>query len=287
MTPVLCGLIAAVGWGGSDLIGRITARRLGPAGAMWGLSVSGFVVAGAMLFWFPLQWPHGDGWFWLIAAALVATMAPILFYRGLTLGPMALAAPLSAAYPVWVVAIAFAQGFRPSGAAWAAMGLVAAGGVVVGRTAPADPDETLAADPRNRRRAILVSLLTSVAFAGTIVTGGRSAARVGSLTTVWAARLAGVVLIGVTRPWRAPGFRSLRLWGVLLVQALFDNAAFAGIYLGSRGQGAAIAAVASSGFMVVSILLAALFLKEKLNLPCAIGAGAVFAGIAFLATFSP
>ena len=225
---------------------------------------------------------------WLIAASAVAMVAPILFYRALMLGPMGLVAPLSATYPVWVLLVALAEGFRPSLVAWLAILLAAGGSVVVGRTAAADPDDRLVADPATRRQAIVMALFTSVAFAATLLTGARSAARVGSVTTLCSARLAGVVVIGCTRPWRGNlGFGDPRLWGLLLLQGALDNAAFLALYLGSQHGGAAITAVASSAFMVVAVLLAALFLKERLNLPCLAGSCAVFAGIAFLSAVAP
>jgi drug/metabolite transporter (DMT)-like permease len=289
MTPAWWGVVAAIGWGGSDLIGRITARELGAVGAMWGLSVTGALLAGLLYIFFPHQFPHHiQDWLWLAGTSAVALLAPILFYQGLTLGPMALVAPIAAAYPVWVVAVALLQGFHPGALAWVAMALVALGTIIVGRTAPADPDETLGADPANRKRAIWFAGLTSVGFAITLIAGAHTAALVGSITTLAATRLTGVFMIGVARPWRGrPGFRRPSMLGLLLLQGLLDNTAFIAIYLGSQHGGAGVTAVGSSGFMVVAVLLAALVLKERPGRRCLAGAAAVFAGIAFLAAHGP
>ncbi len=289
MNPIWWGVIAAFAWGTSDLISRITSRRLGPIGAMWGLSVSGLLSASVLLALYPALLPHAlPAWIWLLGASLAAMLAPIIFFRGLSLGPMALVAPLAAAYPVWVLPIAMVEGFRPPPIAWLAMGLVALGAVVVARTAPHDPDEAISANPANKRAAIIAALLASLAFAATVIAGRGAAARVGSVLTLWSSRLGGSVLIALARPWRGrPAFATKRMWALLLLQALFDNAAFVSLYIGSQHGGAAMVSIASSAFMVVGVLLAAIFLKERPNVSCVAGAGAVFCGIALLAAVGP
>jgi len=57
-------------------------------------------------------------------------------------------------------------------------------------------------------------------------------------------------------------------------------AAYFFFFLGAEGEDAAIAAVASSAFMVIGALLGWLFLKEKVSLVCWSGIGLVFSGIA-------
>ena len=74
----------------------------------------------------------------------------------------------------------------------------------------------------------------------------------------------------------------MRWWPLLLVQGLLDSVAYFSFFLGAEGEDAAIAAVASSAFMVIGVLLGWLFLKEKVSLVCWSGIGLVFSGIALL-----
>lgn len=287
MSPALWGVVAALGWGSADVIGRVMARRVGAAGAMWGLSLTGASVALLALPMLRGGLPHGAAdWRALLTAAVISVFAPMLFYRALTLGPMALVGPLSACYPAWVVIRAMIGGYRPPPVAWGAIGLVALGGLVVGRTAPADPEEHVASDPAKRRGAIILALLTSLAFAATMISGGAAAARVGALTTLAAARLTGIGLIAVIRPWRDPGFRRVSTWRLLILQALFDDLAFYALYQGARGAGAALASVTSSGYMVVNVGLAAWLLHERPGKACVAGALTVGAGITLIAAWS-
>ena len=76
------------------------------------------------------------------------------------------------------------------------------------------------------------------------------------------------------------------MW-LLLLQGLLDNTAFAALYIGAQHGGAALVSIASSAFMVVGVLLAAIFLHERPSASCLGGAAAVFAGIALLATIGP
>ena len=72
MGPTLCGVAAAFGWGSSDLIARVTARRLGPVATMWGLSVAGSAIrfAGGSSRSFQLHRPtHGRTWWYGIGGS--------------------------------------------------------------------------------------------------------------------------------------------------------------------------------------------------------------------------
>jgi drug/metabolite transporter (DMT)-like permease len=53
-----------------------------------------------------------------------------------------------------------------------------------------------------------------------------------------------------------------------LLQGSLDTAAYFFFFEGAKGEDAAIAAVASSAFMVIGVLLGWLFLKEKITPVC-------------------
>ena len=69
------------------------------------------------------------------------------------------------------------------------------------------------------------------------------------------------------------------------MQGLLDTVAYFFFFLGAEGEDAAIAAVASSAFMVIGVLLGWLFLKEKVSLVCWSGIGLVCSGIALLSAY--
>lgn len=280
MNAALWGLAAALAFGGADFCGRFTSRALGPASAMLGLMLVGAVIlsinglsTGAVLV---LDWP-------LAIAALAAMLAPLAFYRAMTLASLSLVMPITAAYPALVVPVSLVTGAMPGPLQWLGMALTGLGTVVVARTAADDPDAALAADPANRRNAIAFAALACALFAVALLAGGQAVASHSAEATLWLGRLGGaaLLLLGFAAVRRRPRL-DLRWWPVLLVQGILDAAAYFFFYLGARGEDGAIAAVASSAFMVVGVLLGWAVLKEKIGAACWGGVALVFAGVALL-----
>lgn len=284
MTAGLWGLLAALAFGGADFCGRLTGRAVGPVHAMLAVMLVGGGLLGiAVLAGGGIPSLSGRQAAWAVAAGVTATLAPLLLYKGMTFGPLSLVGPICGAYPALVVPVDVLLGARPGAAGWAAMAVTMAGVVVVARNASEDPDAQLAADGANRRRALLLAAGSAALFAAALLIGRQAVAELGATVSLWLGRWVGVVLLlalvlpGGRRPRLAP-----RWWGVLLVQGVLDAAGFLAFYLGSQGEDAPAAAVASSGFMVVAVLLGRLLLKETVSARCWLGVALVFGGVAAL-----
>jgi drug/metabolite transporter (DMT)-like permease len=280
VNSALWGLAAALALGTADFCGRFTGRALGPASALLGVMLVGVFAltlnAPARGWHLALDWP-------LIWSGLAAMAAPLAFYRAMTLASLLLVMPIAAAYPALIVPVSLVTGALPGVLEWLGMGLTGVGAMVVARTASEDPDISLPAGPANRSRAVAYATLASTLFAAALLMGQYAAARHDEGTTLWVGRLlgAGVLALAFLGCRRAPNL-PVRWWPVLLVQGLLDTVAFFFFFLGAEGEDAAIAAVASSAFMVIGVLLGWLFLKEKVSLVCWSGIGLVFSGIALL-----
>lgn len=298
MDAALWGLAAALAWGVADFCGRFTGRRLGVASAVLGLmlvgaallslygiisglrlpAVAGSAVAGPV--WAALV--AGPVWAALVAA-VSAIVAPLAFYRGMVLAPMSLVLPIAAAYPALLVPAAVMLGARPSAVEWAGMAATVVGAVVVARTAADDPDAKVAADPANRRRAVLYAMAAAVLFAIALGVGEHAAAAYGAVETLWFGRVVGTgVLLAAFAVSRRPPCLPLRWGPVLLLQGVLDAAAYFCFFTGADGEDAPVAAVTSSAFMVVGVLLGWVFLKERIGAACWSGIALVFGGVAVL-----
>lgn len=284
MNAALWGAASAIAFGVADFLGRFTGRALGPRNAMLGLMLVGAVVlslygvgAGLAVAWAPATLPV------LLAAGVSAMAAPLLFYRSLTQGPISLVAPIAAAYPALVVPVEVAFGARPEPLAWAAMAATLLGTVVVARTAGEDPDARVAADPRNRRRAIVTAVAAGCLFAVALLTGRQAVAAYGEVETLWFGRVIGLLtLLAVLVATRRRPAVPVRWWPVVAVQGLVEASAYLFFYVGSQGEGGPAAAVASSAFMVVGVLLGRVFLRERVSPGCWAGILLVFGGVAAL-----
>ena len=198
-------------------------------------------------------------------------------YIAFGIGPVRLVAPIGGAYPVLSVALAAVSGQSIRVDQWLATLAVVVGIAVVAR----QPDN---AATDNRIKAMLWAALGATGFALTFALGHVAAQGGAELSVILVARLTAVLIVGAwviahrqpLAPLR-PHLPLLALMGVLDVTALgFVIAA------GSLAN-PEFAAVASSVFGLITILLAWRFLGEAMRAWQWCGIALVFAGIAWLA----
>lgn len=284
MNAGLWGLLAALAFGGADFCGRLSGRALGPRLALFGVMLVGaLVLSVAVIAGGSVSMPGAGPLAWMVAAGIAATLAPLALYKGMTFGPMSLVGPICGAYPALVVPVDVLLGARPSALHWAAMAVTMAGVVVVAKTASEDPDAAIASDRKNRHRATVMGIAAAILFAAALLLGRQAVAGFGVTASLWLGRWIGVglLLTLILAAGRRPALPR-RWWSLLLLQGLLDAGGFFAVYLGSQGPDAPAAAVASSGFMVVAVLLGRLVLKEAVSAACWLGVGLVFAGVAVL-----
>ena len=226
-------------------------------------------------------------------------------------GPDDIAAPITGSYPAIVVLIAVALGSRPSLLQWSGTIVTLAGVVVVAhggiRAVPpqvadeagASPDATVpvvADDSRigtvraarmARGRTAAFAAAAAVAFALMISATQEVVPVVGNLQTLWLPRLVAMVTlvvvlaIGWARGRPRPAYPG-RWWPVLAVQAGLDVGGYYTLYAAAAGPNPEIAAMTSSAYYVVTVLLGRLVLKERMNLTQIGGIVLVFAGVLLL-----
>jgi len=274
------GLAAALAWGVHDVLLRRISQGPNVVPLILVVLVSGLVLVTAA--WLALG---GTGsltaWGWTCAglsgAAYVTAM--FAFYRAFDLAPVRLVAPVLGAYPLLSLLFAAVQGRAVSVAEWLAVTAVVAG-IALGAVIPDDRDMT----PAQTRRALAWAVLGAAGFAVTFLFGQIAARSGDPFLAAAATRGAGLVLIlavlAALRPSLQPARTSLR---VLLGMGIMDGTALSLVIVSGTLAHAEYASVASSLFGVVSILLAARFLGEKVKPVQWIGIALVFGGIARLA----
>lgn len=284
MHPALLGSIAALSWGTADFVARFAGRAVGPVNAAFAAMAISLVAQSALILLGGYQVPWRlEGW-WLVAVTGVAVaLAYVWFYAALARGAVSVVSALVATYPAFVVIFAVVTGVRPSILAWGAMAAVMAGAFVVAHQAEAEAGE---AHVSSGGVAVTIVLALSAALAFAVaITAGQEATRIyGEAQAVWLSRFFTVavivpfVLFGRERRFHLPW----RWWPAFAVMGLFDIAALVSLYAAGHNPGGEIAAVVSSGFGAVTILLARVILRERITALQWAGIAAIFAGVAVL-----
>lgn len=280
MLPVMLALAASAAWGGADFLGGRASRGVGALGVATFSKLAGAtglavvcLVAGEV----PSRTEAG----WAIGAGLFGAVGLVELYRALALGPMSLVAPLTACGGAVPVAAALVAGDVPEPLTSAGLVVAFAGAVIVSR--PADAG---AATPGMERAALVHSLVAAAAL-GLGLTFLQQAAKAPGDATLGlslAAALTTAALLVATSASRGALEVPPRLLlpavvgcGVLDVTA---NVLFA--QASADGEAASVA-VLGSLYPLATVLLARVWLGERISATQGAGVLAAMAGVAAIA----
>jgi drug/metabolite transporter (DMT)-like permease len=281
MLALSFGLSAALIWAVHDLL----ARKLSQGAAL--LPIIAVVFGAGLIVLLPVALSLGDwaamtGAAWAIAAAsgLAYALAGGSLYKAFSLAPVRLVSPVIGAYPMLSLGIAVAQGRAVSGGDWLAVGAIVLGVAIVAIAARDDGPEGYAASPRV---ALGWAALAALGFAATFALGQEATRQGSELPVMLVGRVVALGVILALIAGRGGPVLPVRpqIW-VIALMGVFDAVAL-GLVIASGGlPHAEYASVASSLFGVLTVLLAAWFLKEAVRPVQWLGIAAVFGGIAAL-----
>jgi drug/metabolite transporter (DMT)-like permease len=279
MASLIFGLAAALAWGLHDFFVRSVSQRAAVAPVLFVV-----ICTGALLL-IPVSLLT-EGWRGMTPAAVLPAFASGLayalaclgLYRAFAIGPVSLVAPICGAYPVLSVAHGALSGRPVLMDQWLAVLAVIGGVALVAR------QSGHAGQGGNRLVAILWASMGATAFALTFGLGQIAARHGPDLTVLLVSRIGALsaVALALTRTHRpfAPVRPMLPLLGFM---GLLDLTALGMVVVAGGLAHPEYAAVSSSVFGVVTILLAWRFLDESLRSVQWAGVGLVFGGIGYLA----
>lgn len=288
MLSLTFGLIAALAWGIHDVCASTATARTGIPMTMLAVLATGlFLVGPAALIlgdWSMVEWSS------LSLAAMSGatyTLAALGLYRAFSIGPVRLVSPVIGAFPILSLLVAAAQGRYPTLGQWLAVFAIVVGVAMIAVLTDhyEDAADSGVARPAHATRTALFWASLSALGFGTTFALGQAASQAGNeWPTILITRMCALMVVGgivifrrVPLPWqRAP-------WKLLAAMGFCDATALGLVQAAGSLPHAEFAAVSSSIFGVVTILLAWAFLKERLG-PLQWGSVAlVFAGIGYLA----
>jgi len=275
LVAVVLSLVSAVLWGMSDFGGGLLGRRAPILGVLLVTQAIGFVIAVTITGVRAEPVIHGQDLYLALGGAFLASIGVGSLYLGLAVGRMGVVAPVAAVLTAVTPALIgiVLQG-PPSGLVLIGFVIAIVAVVIVS----ASPDHA-EGRPSGLQYALVagVSLgLLSVVFSRislAYVFSPLAVLRAGVVTIF-------VVVVLVRRlPWRLPRSAWPLAVGVGVVD-LVGNAAF---ITASRTGHLSIAAVLSSLYPVVTVLLAALLLRERITRSHAAGVALALVAIALIA----
>lgn len=272
----LFALAGALLWGLGDFLGGITSRRIS---VLTVLAVSQAIGLAGLVLWILLADDPFPGVVDLLpgaAAGLAGLVGLGALYRGLSIGAMGIVAPISAAGPVVPLALDLAHGTVPSALQWLGIVLVLAGIAALSFEQPAD-------GPRRIAEGAGLALVAAIGF-GAFFVGIDAAADESVPWAVGAARLTAVVIaFAAVAVMSAPLVPPRSLVPALVGVGAFDTGANVSVAYATTEGSVGIVAILSALYPVVTVVLARLFLHERLTTGRRVAAAAALAGAALVA----
>ncbi len=270
----LLALASSAVWGTSDFLAGLTSRRL-PAAAVVGWSQGVALLAMTVAVLLTGSAP-GAGWVaWSVAAGLAGSTGLVSFYAALGSGTMGVVAPVASLGVVVPVVLGLLGGEAPGPLAWVGM-VVAVTGIVLA----SGPELTGAVSARP----LALAGVAALGFGLALYFLDRGS-RVSVVHTLWGMRLTSVVVFVVAalllRTAGGVAARDLPLLAVIGLGDLGANALFA---VASSSGYVSVASVLGSLYPVMTVLLARVFLDERLRRVQQAGVVAALVGVALIAS---
>ena len=278
MLSLTLGMIAACAWGVHDFCIRFVSQRGGILPAI------ATVMVGGALFLLPISGAFGN-WsamtlqsFGLsVISGAVYLVGCISLYKAFGIGPVRVVAPIVGSYPILSIGWAALMGQPVLWDQWLAVGCVIMGVAIVGMLS--DHSES----DGSQRAAIGWSLVGAGGFAMAFAVG-HLATQAGSelpviLVTRLTAATGAIILLALSSGAKIP---ERSAWPLLALMSLLDALALGIVIAAGNLHRPEFAAVAASTFGIITIILAWLFLKERMTGGQWFGVAVCFLGIGYL-----
>jgi drug/metabolite transporter (DMT)-like permease len=280
MNPVLLGSLAALCWGTLDFMAGKVSRAIGPIQVTATVTAIGLVLITLWL-WALGEFPalqRNDIWWPLFAGAGYA-IATLCLFAGIASGPVSLAVPVTMSYPATSVLLAAALGTVPTPIQLLFVALILGGALLVAL----GEHESQEREATGRRRTLIFAILAHLTFVIVVFAGQRSAALFGEIEAAWISRLAGTLVTLPLLLFAKGGIRGqIPHLPLLALMAFLDALAVSLLFAAGKTAQPELATVCASASGAITVLLARIFLREKIAFLRWLGIAATFFGVAAL-----
>ncbi len=263
-------LLASLLWGASDFMGGLKSRSLPPVVVYLGSQIFGFVFLAALVTLGHLWIAPAPFWGWGIATSVVGIASMITFYQALSSAPMGLISPIAALAVVVPVGVGLLQGESPRsiqviGILVAVTGVLLASGPELGGTQSSRP--------------LVLAGMSAVGF-GLMYVLMAEGSKTSAAMTMFSFRASSMVLLLMALAiFRNVGGATAKDLPIMAGIGIVDATANLSYGVASTLGLMSVTSVLGSLYPVVTAVLAAVVLRERLRAVQYVGVSVAMVGV--------
>jgi drug/metabolite transporter (DMT)-like permease len=275
---IALALAAAASWGLADFLAGLASRRFSVPIVLLLVEGGGLVVIAAVALIGGADFFDDPADFWsAIAAGLSGVLGLGCFYGALAIGTMSVVAPISATGVALPVVVGIASGDDPSAATAAGLVAIVSGVILASREQQGDAEAAASS-----RASVLLALLGAVGFGGFFALTDAPADASVPWTLV-CARAAPLPFVALVIARLRPAWPPRRLGLGVAAVGCIDLLATALIAVAQTEGDLSVVSVLGSMYPVVTVLLAAVTLHERVAKPQLAGVALALGGVGAVA----
>ena len=276
----LLGILSALSFGIGDFLARFSSKEVGFKNSLFWMLVVGAVFYLILFSFFGDDLnPNAIGLSNSFLSGILIMFGLLCLYRGLQMGPVSIVAAITASNPLIVFLIRYALGSEPTLLQWLSTLVVISGAILVSFSANSF-QESLGLTKKQIKESVIISFMASITLALGLIFSQEATNTLEPLETVIYIRF--FSLLGISSILlftKSKITLTKKAIPILFFQGILETSGYFCLVSAYIFDKASIAVVISSGFGLVTIILARLILKEQISKLQSVGIFLTFLGV--------
>ena len=276
----LLGILSALSFGIGDFLARFSSREVGFKNSLFWMLIVGAIFYLILFSFFGNGLnPNPIGLSNSFLSGILIMFGLLCLYRGLQMGPVSIVAAITASNPLIVFLIRYALGSEPTLLQWMSTLVVISGAILVSFSANSF-QESLGLTKKQIKESVIISFMASITLALGLIFSQEATNTLEPLETVIYIRF--FSLLGISSILlftKSKITLTKKAIPILFFQGILETSGYFCLVSAYIFDKASIAVVISSGFGLVTIILARLILKEQISKLQSVGIFLTFLGV--------
>ena len=277
---ILLGILSALSFGIGDFLARFSSKEVGFKNSLFWMLVVGAIFYLILFYFFGDNLnPNNIGLSNSFLSGILIMFGLLFLYRGLQMGPVSIVAPIVATNPFFVFLIRFFLGSEPSLTQWISTLVVISGAILISISAESFKS-SLGMNSKQIKESITISFISSVMLALGLIFSQEASNTMDPLETVIYIRFFSLIGIAILLLFtKSKIILTKKAIPILFFQGILETTGYFCLVSAYAFDKVSIAVVISSGFGLVTVLLARIIIKEQISKIQSLGIFLTFLGV--------